>query len=175
MTAIKKIKGGREPWIITVIILLSILLWVHGLQTSQILDAERQAQKLKAAVQLRDAAADRTDELQLARAYWLRYGDIRLHPLYGENGPLGISGARTHFRQHGRHEGRIYGPLAEPEDPEKERELAEAYWSRYPEVAASQVWGRKSALGIRGPRDHYRYIGRQQNRIWGNPENRREP
>ena len=62
MTMIKKIKGGHEPWIIAVIILLSILLWVHGLQTSEILDAERQAQKLKAAVQLRDAAAGRTDE-----------------------------------------------------------------------------------------------------------------
>ena len=50
MTVTKKIKGGHEPWIIAVIILLSILLWVHGLQTSQILDAERQAQKLKAAL-----------------------------------------------------------------------------------------------------------------------------
>ncbi len=175
MTMIKKIKGGHEPWIIAVIILLSIFLWVHGLQTSQILDAELQAQKLKAAVQLRDTAADRTGELPLARAYWLRYEDIKHHPLYGENGPLGISGAREHFRQHGRHEGRIHGPLAELEDPEKERDLAEAYWGRYPEVAESQVWGRKSALGIRGPRDHYRYIGRQQKRIWGNLENRRGP
>ena len=175
MTIKKKIKGGHEVWIIAAVIPLSILLWVHGLLTSEILDPEIQAQKRQAAVRLRDAATVSTNELEAARAYWLRYEDIRLHPLFGEHGPLGIAGAREHYRQHGRHEGRIYAPIAEVEDPEQERVLAEAYWRRYAEVAESQVWGRKSALGIRGPRDHYRYVGRRQNKIWENSKTEVNP
>jgi len=171
----QKIKGGYEVWIIAAAIPLSILLWMHGLVTSQIMDPEIQAQRRESAARHRDAATVLPAEVEVARAYWLRYEDVRNHPLYGEHGPLGISGARDHYQQHGRHDGRIYAPLAEVEDPVNERVLAEAYWRHYPEVAESQVWGKRSALGIRGPRDHYRYVGRQQNKIWGERENRDGP
>jgi hypothetical protein len=53
-----------------------------------------------------DAAAEEA----LARAYWERYPDVRASALYGEKGRLGILGAREHFTQHGRREGRVWGP-----------------------------------------------------------------
>lgn len=162
-------------WIVAGVLVLSVIAWLHGLFSSQIFNPEIVAQKRQAAALLRGAKEQRSTEVELARAYWLRYEDIRNHFLFGESGLLGISGASEHYRQHGRHEGRIYGPISDPADPGKERILAEAYWSRYPEVAKSQVWGRKSALGIRGPRDHYRYIGRRQNLIWGETGNDGRP
>ena len=148
---------------------LSIILWLQGLLSSQIFNPEIHIPKRKAAALLREGAVDRTREVQLARAYWLRYKDVRTDPFFGEDGPLGLTGAGEHYRQHGRREGRIYGPVAEGLDPEQERLLAEAYWQRYPDIAKSQIWGRKSALGIRGPRDHYRYIGKYRMLVWGTP------
>jgi hypothetical protein len=154
-------------WLVAGFLALSLILWLHGLLSTQIFDPAVHIPQQKAAALLRDAAAQRADEVQLARDYWLRYSDVRTHAFFGENGPLGISGAKEHFRQHGRREGRIYGLVAEVEDSERERLLAEAYWSRYPDIAASRIWGKASALGIRGPRDHYHYIGRHQKLIWG--------
>ncbi len=165
----------HRGWLVAGFLSLSLILWLHGLLSSQIFDPAVHNPRRKAAALLRDAAAHRTDDLQLAKAYWLRYSDIRTHPFFGEDGPLGISGAIEHYRQHGRREGRIYGLVAEVEDPEQERRLAEAYWRRYPDIAASQIWGRTSTLGIRCPRDHYRYIGRHQKFIWGSPEKFQEP
>lgn len=58
----------------------------------------------------RGADIDRAAEEALARAYWARYPDVRSSPLYGEGGSLGVLGAREHFMQHGRREGRVWGP-----------------------------------------------------------------
>ncbi|MBT8353391.1 MAG: hypothetical protein KJO60_02645 [Desulfofustis sp.] len=157
-------------WLVIGLLSLSLILWLHGLLSSQIYDPEVYTPLRKSAALLRDNAAKHTEELELAKAYWLRYTDVRTHSFFGEEGPLGIAGAREHYLQHGRREGRIYERVAEVEDPEKERILAEAYWRRYPDIAVSRIWGRTSALGIRGPRDHYRYIGRQQKLTWGSPE-----
>ena len=171
------VKSRYDIWIVAGVLSLSIILWLQGLLSSQIFDPQVRLAKNKAATLARDAGANRATEVLLARGYWLRYKDVRIHPIYGENGPLGITGAGEHYRHHGRLEGRIYAPVAEAEDPEDERLLAEAYWHRYPEIADSQIWGRKSALGIRGPRDHYRFVGRKRKLIWGIPETEavREP
>ncbi len=48
----------------------------------------------------------RLDERQQAEAYWRTYPDVENHPYFGKNGPLGIFGAREHFRRHGKQEGR---------------------------------------------------------------------
>jgi hypothetical protein len=58
----------------------------------------------------RTANIDTAAEEKLAHAYWARYPDVRASALYGENGRLGILGAREHFMQHGRREGRVWGP-----------------------------------------------------------------
>lgn len=169
-------KSGTLQTSITALTLcLSIIAWSYGLLRSEIWNPLVREEKLYLANFLRDSSADRSLELQLARAYWLRYDDVKSDPFFGENGPTGIYGAREHYRLHGQHEGRIFGPLTEPVDPETERELAEAYWHRYGDVAKSPIWGRNSSLGILGPRDHYRYIGRHQNRVWGEAPPQRAP
>ena len=153
--------------IVGAVLSLSLVFWLQGLLSSQIHDPRVHIPKRKAAALLRDGGSDHAAEAQLARAYWLRYEDIRTDPFFGESGLLGIYGAGEHYQQHGRLEGRIYGLIAEGEDPERERLLAEAYWRRYPAVASSPIWGRSGALGLLGPRDHYRYIGRHRKMIWG--------
>jgi hypothetical protein len=58
------------------------------------------------------AAATQVDlaaEGELARAYWMRYPDVRADAFFGEGGRLGVLGAREHFNRHGRREGRIWG------------------------------------------------------------------
>ncbi len=162
-------------WTTIAVLTLSTLAWLYGLINSSILDPELRADKQYGAIKLNEEKAADTELRLLAEAYWLRYPDIRNHHFFGENGPNGLAGAREHYRQHGRYEGRIYGPLAEIGDLQREKLLAEAYWRRYPEVALSPVWGRKSKLGIRGPRDHYRYIGVHQDKVWGEEEQRQRP
>lgn len=108
--------------------------------------------------------------IALAEAYYLRYPDIASDTFFGRSGPMGIYGAREHYRQYGRSEGRIFGDILKPEDMSAERTFAEAYWERYQDVAKSRVWGRDGNLGILGPRDHFRYIGQRQGKIWGMKE-----
>jgi hypothetical protein len=48
-----------------------------------------------------------------------------------------------------------------------ERELAERYWQRYPDVAADGYFGRGGAIGIFGAREHFDRHGRREGRLWG--------
>lgn len=48
----------------------------------------------------------------------------------------------------------------------QDRALAEAYWTRYPDVAASPVYGRTSSLGFLGAREHYQRFGHNEGRVW---------
>lgn len=162
-------------WVTAFTLFLSIVAWGYGMFQSRIWDPQVREEQRYLTGFLRDSSADRSLERQLAKAYWLRYEDVRSDSFFGENGPGGIYGAREHYQLHGRHEGRIFGPLIEPEDPEKERILAEAYWNRYDDVANSPIWGRNSSLGILGPRDHYHYIGKNQSRVWGEAVQQRLP
>lgn len=52
-------------------------------------------------------------------------------------------------------------------DEAEERALAEAYWSRYPDVAGSDAFGRGGQLGIYGAREHYQRYGQTEGRKWG--------
>ena len=52
-------------------------------------------------------------------------------------------------------------------DEVRERILAEAYWSRYADVADDRYFGRNGVLGIWGARAHYDRHGRREGRIWG--------
>ena len=149
---------------------LSLGIWFHGLLNSPIMHPELLAEKRSAIIHLRDTTPDMQERRNLAQAYWTRYGDIRKDTFYGENGVNGILGAWKHYEQHGKHEGRIFGPIPEFANTEEEKVLAEAYWQRSPDIAASTVWGRESVLSFRGPRDHYHHVGRYQNRIWGTTE-----
>ena len=145
----------------------SLIIWLHGLLNSPIMHPDILAEKRYASIHLRDTTPDTQERQLLAQAYWTRYADVRKDRFYGENGVNGILGAWKHYEQHGKHEGRIFGPIPEIDNTDAEKVLAETYWQRYPDIAASTVWGRGSTLSFRGPRDHYRYVGKYQNRIWG--------
>lgn len=53
-----------------------------------------------------------------------------------------------------------------PAELAKEEALAEAYWRRYPDVAADDFFGRDGNLGVHGPRVHYERHGRAEGREW---------
>lgn len=148
-------------------LLLAVILWIDGLLDSPLIEARRAEESAFITAHLSANARDQGQERLLAEGYWRRYRDVRLHPYWGENGPLGIHGPRHHYRQHGRREGRFLSPLAIPKDLEIERILAESYWQRYPEVRDSWIWGEQADLGILGPRDHYIHVGSGLGYQWG--------
>lgn len=52
-------------------------------------------------------------------------------------------------------------------DKKRERRLAEAYWSRYPDVRDDWYFGQNGRLGVYGARVHYERHGKQGNgRVW---------
>lgn len=153
--------------IVAATIAASIGIWCTGLMDSVVVNADLRAEQQLLSMHLRNNAADLVEQRMLAEAYWRRYEDIRSDPFYGENGPNGIFGARDHYRHHGKIEGRIFGPIAAVADLAREQALADAYWQRYPDIAESEVWGRTGSLGVLGPRDHFRYVGKYQGKTWG--------
>jgi len=44
--------------------------------------------------------------------------------------------------------------------------LAEAYWTRYPDIRTDPRYGEKSRPGVRGPYEHFRRFGRKEGRIF---------
>ena len=48
-----------------------------------------------------------------------------------------------------------------------EKELAQAYWLRYPDVRGSNMWGENGRRGIHGAREHFRLHGKKEGRVWG--------
>ncbi len=51
-------------------------------------------------------------------------------------------------------------------DMTAEEQLARAYWTRYPDVAADSFYGMNGRLGIMGAREHYAKHGRREGRLW---------
>ncbi|THB74557.1 MAG: hypothetical protein D6B25_13305 [Desulfobulbaceae bacterium] len=166
MRAESNIKNGQLLLII-LIVTLSLCIWFYGLSESPVRQPEQFNQQQYLNKFLRENAPDFAAERALAEGYWLRYPDIGSNDYFGKNGPMGLYGARDHFEQFGRKEGRIFAPLISEEKGPAEKALAEAYWQRYPAIARSRSWGRSSKLGFLGPRDHYHYIGKAQGLIWG--------
>lgn len=146
---------------------ISIFFWVRGFMNSPLWIPELKTEKEYIEKYILTNSPNHKREKQLAEAYWLRYQDVREHTYWGKNGPLNIWGARDHYTIHGRKEGRIFAPLSYPENLKLEAELAKAYWKRYPDIAKSTVWGSQSQLGILGPRDHFKYMGHRQGKVWG--------
>lgn len=52
-------------------------------------------------------------------------------------------------------------------DMAAEQRLAEAYWQRNPDVAASGYYGRHGRIGIFGAREHWLRHGKREGRHWG--------
>ena len=148
-------------------LVVSLYYYGFGLIHSPVFNSGEQAQKKYLQKFIEDNDQNLQQEKLLAEGYWLRYKDVRQDRYWGENGPTGIWGPRDHYQLHGRREGRIFEPVEQPEDLTLEKELAEIYWKRYPEIEKNSIWGRNSQLGILGPRDYHEHVGRFQNKLWG--------
>jgi hypothetical protein len=152
--------------LIALVLTTSLVLWTAGFMQSPVLHPTLVEQHHFIDRFIKENGPDYQKESVLAKAYWKRYPDVRQDSYYGAAGPLGIFGAREHFQQHGKREKRIYAPIAVPDDLTQEQQLAEAYWTRYPVIEKSAVWGRKSSLGILGPRDHFIHFGKKEGAVW---------
>lgn len=149
------------------VVAASIFMWLQGFIQSPMVRPEIAEQRKFTEKYLQENAPDLQAERNLAEAYWTRYRDVKEDSHFGSDGPTGIFGARAHYNQHGKREGRVFGPIPAPDDLVLEQQLAELYWRRYPKIEQSAAWGRKSQLGILGPRDHYHYHGRHSDLRWG--------
>jgi hypothetical protein len=152
-------------------LVVSLYYYGCGLRHSPVFNPSAQAQKNYLQKFIENNDQNLKQEKLLAEGYWLRYKDVRKDRYWGENGPMGIWGPRDHYQLHGRREGRIFQPVEYPEDLTLEKELAEIYWNRYPEIEKNSIWGRNSQLGIVGPRDYHTHIGRFQQKVWGRKTN----
>lgn len=142
--------------------------YAKGFARSSILNPDREAENRYLQKFIENNDHNLRAEKLLAEGYWSRYKDVRRDRYWGRNGPMGIWGARDHYQQHGRREGRIFKPLPQPGDLKLEQKLADIYWKRYPQIENNSIWGRNGELGILGPRDYHTYRGRFQGKIWGN-------
>lgn len=147
--------------------LVSVVVWWVNFSQSPMMDHDYKGHRQYVNSMYDKLAPDLQEERVRAIDYWLRYSDVRKHAFWGENSRLGIKGPADHYRHHGRWEGRIFSKVSRPADMVLEKELAEVYWQRNPDVAKSTIWGRQGSLGIFGPRDHYRFYGKRQGRKWG--------
>lgn len=100
---------GLRRWVAVVVIVVGVALWWYGLARSPVFNSERADARKYVNMVLSTRAPDYGKEQQFARAYWQRYPDVRAHWLWGEQGTMGVTGARDHYRLHGRREGRIWG------------------------------------------------------------------
>jgi hypothetical protein len=112
----RKVTGNRTnasfaTWLAIGGFALALLAYGVGAWESPMLDAER---RMQMEVQRRYAETGRLDEQRersLADAYWTRYPDVARDPYFGREGVLGLWGAREHYAQHGKREGRSWKDL----------------------------------------------------------------
>ena len=146
---------------------VAVVFWTRGLLQSPIFHPGHKGEGRLISPSFRDNSPHMQQEKNLAESYWRRYRDVREDSHWGEKGAMGIQGPRDHYSKFGVREGRIFAPVIFAKDPAHEKQLAEAYWQRYPDVRKSAIWGEDSALQYLGPRDHYTYLGQYEGRIWG--------
>ncbi len=163
--------GGWSEWlrpaVVVAVCSLTFLIWLQNFVRSPAWDSTGAEDQGSLHKMTREPDPAMVEEKMLADAYWFRYPDVRKNDFWGENSPMGIRGPRVHYRRYGRSEGRLFAPIIQPPYPEVEKELAEAYWQRYQDVAESDIWGREGSMGVLGARDHYHYYGKAKGRVWG--------
>jgi hypothetical protein len=108
----KKTSGGwRRGAIAIAVLFFSITGWLWGLLNLNVAGDGGSNAPTRQAIRQPTESFDDVQRRRAAEDYWERYPEIRTHHYFGEHGPLGVDGARQHYLQHGRHEGRTY---AEP-------------------------------------------------------------
>ena len=88
-------------------LVISLLLYVWGVTTTQLFDADARAREdfLSSIAESGDTA----EVEALADAFWQRNPDVARDVQFGRSGAMGIFGAREHYRRHGKSEARQWG------------------------------------------------------------------
>ena len=92
------------------VMVCSVLLWFQGLSNAPFTPARQAALKKHMQQQAVKKDPAMEEERRLANGYWQRYPDVAAHEYFGRNGLMGIGGARAHYTQYGKAEGRHWGP-----------------------------------------------------------------
>ena len=98
---------------------VSCILWLDNFLNSPAWDKNKAEEQLVLRKKNQQTAPELAEERGLAQAYWSRYPGVRNSLVYGENSPMGILGAREHYRVYGKKEGRIFGSLIHPPHPDQ--------------------------------------------------------
>jgi hypothetical protein len=89
---------------------LALVIFAVEAARSPLLDAGFAVRQRYIAAATDRGVTDGAAEATAAAAYWARYQDVAADGYYGRGGPLGAFGARQHYLDHGRREGRQWGP-----------------------------------------------------------------
>lgn len=95
--------------VVTGIMTTSCVLWIFGLFTSPLTSPSTKAERRYVETYIQSHSPDLDKVRVLAELYWKRYPDVGQDHHYGRNGIMGIYGARNHYDQHGKVEGREWG------------------------------------------------------------------
>lgn len=71
-------------------------------------EARRDISSTDTLAQLKLSYPSAIDERALAEIYWSKHQDVMTSQRYGKAGRMGIYGARAHYLQYGRSEGRLW-------------------------------------------------------------------
>lgn len=91
------------------VMITAVSLWLLGLLTSPNTSPQTRQQRLFVEHYIQNNAPDLKEIRLMAEIYWKRYPDIGRDAHFGRNGIMGIYGARAHYDQHGKIEGRKWG------------------------------------------------------------------
>lgn len=105
MSRKRKLKAVMVTGIMTV----SCILWILGWNTSPFTSPSTKTERRYVESYIQSNSPDLEKVRALAELYWKRYPDVGRDSHYGRNGIMGIYGARTHYDQHGKREGRKWG------------------------------------------------------------------
>lgn len=99
--------AARWFWLVTTVIFgLALLAYAWQASGTKLLSrAQGDRDRYLAEVVLENTADHRALQAR-ARDYWQRNPDVAGDAYYGNDGPLGVLGARQHYEDHGRREGR---------------------------------------------------------------------
>lgn len=99
------IKGS----LVSIVMFTAVGLWLLGMMTSPITSPQNRQQRLFVDNYIQNNAPDLEKVRLLAEIYWQRYPDVGSDAHFGRHGIMGIYGARAHYDQHGKIEGRRWG------------------------------------------------------------------
>lgn len=95
--------------LVSAVMIIAASLWLLGFVTSPSTSPRTRQERLYVDHYIQNNAPDLKEIRLQAERYWKRYPDVGADIHFGRNGIMGIYGARAHYDQHGKIEGRKWG------------------------------------------------------------------